>query len=102
MWPYYFLGGLAVVAIALVFMFATRKKPSAASRDPKATLKELLQTGVMYEEEFIDTYFHVIRDEGFMDNFGANKDEANRLLTTMIEESKGHKALLENVLANLK
>lgn len=102
MWQYYALGGIAAVAIALVFMFARPKKPSATPADPKAELKALLQTGVVYEEQFVDTYFHVIRDEGFMDNFGANKEEANRLLTTMIDESKGHKTLLENVLANLK
>lgn len=100
MWPYYLVGA-AIVALALVIVLTARKKPTAPA-DATAQLRDLIKTGVAYEEEFIETYFHVIRDEGFMEHFGPHKDEAKQLLTTMIEESKGHKQLLDNVLANLK
>jgi len=91
---------LAVVAIAV--FFALRRGRPTPPADPKEQVRELVRTGVMYEEQFIDTYFKVIRDEGFMQNFGSGQEEARQLLTTMIEESKGHKQLLDNVLANLK
>jgi|GEM_PF-3012345 len=86
----------------LVFVFSARKKGEAPPSDPKEQVKELARTGVLYEEQFVETYFKVIRDEGFMSNFGPNQDEAKRLLTIMIDESRGHKQLLENVIANLK
>ena len=54
-------------------------------------LHTLLDQGVIYEDTFIETYFKVLRDEGFMDAFGAHAEEARQLLSTMIEESKKHR-----------
>jgi hypothetical protein len=102
MWLYFAIGGGVAVLLVLVFVFSARKKGEAPPSDPKEQVKELARTGVLYEEQFVETYFKVIRDEGFMSNFGPNQDEAKRLLTIMIDESRGHKQLLENVIANLK
>jgi len=94
---------LIAVAVALVVtaIIALRHRQTTPA-DPLAHMKDLIKQGIIYEDEFVDVYYKVIRDEGFMDSFGANKDEARGLLSTMIDESKGHKTLLENVLANLK
>lgn len=100
-YTYYAFAVLFILAGALIAATAMRLK-TRKTIDPLVHLKELIKQGVVYEDEFVDVYFKVIRDEGFMENFGEHKEEALQLLTTMIEESKGHKSLLENVMANLK
>lgn len=54
-------------------------------------LHDLVDKGVLYEDDFIAQYLEVLRDEGFMNVFGANKEEARGILTTLIDESKGHR-----------
>lgn len=98
---YYIFGILVLMALAVV-VFSIKGNSIQPETDPLERIMSLLKQGVLYEEEFVEVYFKVIRDEGFMDNFGVHKEEARQLLTTMIEESKGHKILLENVMANLK
>ena len=97
----YYLAAAVVLAIIGAFVALTRreKRPPA---DPLEKLRSEIKKGIVFEDEFVDVYFRVIRDEGFMDYFGPDKEEAKTLLSTMIEESKGHKVLLENVMANLK
>ncbi len=60
-------------------------------------LQKLVDTGILYEDQFIELYFKVVRDEGFMSFFGANEEAARKLLTALIEESAGHKADLEKL-----
>ena len=94
---------LIVAAIlAVTLAFAWRHRQPTASKDPLAHMKELIKGGIIYEDEFVDVYYRVIRDEGFMMSFGQYQEEARKLLSTMIEESKGHKNLLENIMANIK
>jgi hypothetical protein len=50
-------------------------------------IQTFVDQGIIYEDQFIETYLMVLRDEGFMELFGAHKDEASTLLTTMIRES---------------
>jgi hypothetical protein len=99
-YAWYFI--VFVVILAGFLVLVLRGKKHKVPQDPKEQVRELVQAGIMYEEQFVEMYFKVIRDEGFMQNFGLHQDEAKQLLTTMIEESKGHKQLLDNVLANLK
>ena len=56
-----------------------------------------VEQGIIYEDQFIETYLMVLRDEGFMELFGAHQDEARTLLTTMIRESGKHKVDLEQL-----
>jgi len=62
-----------------------------------SNLKSVVDQGIIYEDQFIETYLKVIRDEGFMELFGTNQDEARTLLTKMIEESGKHKEELEQL-----
>ncbi|MCI0479334.1 hypothetical protein L0Y59_02210 [Candidatus Uhrbacteria bacterium] len=55
-------------------------------------LTQLVDQGILMEDEFIELYLKVVRDEGFIDAFGAHADEARTMLTSLIEESRGHKA----------
>ncbi len=98
---YYILGILVLLALTAVVL-SVMSRSVQPETDPLEKIMSLIKQGILYEEEFVEVYFKVIRDEGFMENFGENKEEARQLLTTMIEESKGHKNLLENVMANLK
>lgn len=65
-------------------------------------LKTLLDKGVSFEDEFIETYMKVIRDEGFLQNFGEHQEEAKKILDVLIKESDEHKKLLLNIMNNLK
>lgn len=100
---YYILAIVVVVAVAIFLAaYAKWRKTPGQPGDPLEHIHELIKQGIIYEEEFVEVYFKVVRDEGFMGNFGANQEEAKTLLTTMIEESKGHKSLLESVMNGLK
>jgi len=68
---------------------------------PMPDLTTFVDQGIIYEDQFIETYLKVLRDEGFMELFGKNQDEARTLLTTMMEESARHKAELEQLKAKL-
>jgi len=65
------------------------------------SLKQLVDTGIEYEDQFIEMYFSVIRDEGFMEFFGEHVEEAKKMLTTLIDESKSHKDVLERLKQNM-
>lgn len=60
-------------------------------------LQSLVDRGILIEDQFIDTYLKVIRDEGFMETFGAHQDEARELLATLIGESRMHRTGLERL-----
>lgn len=101
----YYAAAVVIVLMAIVSITILIARPHGQrieATDPKEQVRELVRKGILLEEEFVEMYFKVIRDEGFMQNFGTNQEEAKQLLSTMIEESQGHKQLLDNVLANLK
>ncbi len=43
----------------------------------------------------------VLLDEGFLDFFGDDRDEAKRLLGVLISDSERHKATLQNILSRI-
>ncbi len=63
-------------------------------------LKTLLDKGVAYEDDFIETYLNVIKDEGFLQYF-PDQEKAKNSLQLLIDESKEHKKTLENIIAEL-
>lgn len=65
-------------------------------------LQTFVYQGILYEEQFVEMYFKVLRDEGFMEYFDANQAEAKQLFTTMIEDSARHKQDLEDLKLNVK
>ncbi|MBI5655108.1 hypothetical protein HZC53_05670 [Candidatus Uhrbacteria bacterium] len=100
---YYVLIIVAAVSIVIFLAaYAKWRKAPGQPGDPLERIHELIKQGIIYEEEFVEVYFKVVRDEGFMANFGTHQEEAKTLLTTMIDESKGHKTLLESVMNGLK
>ena len=64
----------------------------------KKKLVELIKQGVIYEEEFIDTYGNLLKEEEFLQYFGDKKELASELLDQLINESSYHKTSLEAVL----
>ncbi|MDQ7814981.1 MAG: hypothetical protein RDU25_04230 [Patescibacteria group bacterium] len=92
----------AVVAVLVYWFYFRRSTGPGESSDPLTHMKDLIRQGVVYEEDFITTYFKVVHDEGFMKYFGEHEKEAGELLNTMIQESTGHKNVLNNILENAK
>ncbi len=64
-------------------------------------IKTLIDKGLKMEDEFIQTYMSVIKDEGFSSFFESNEPQAKEILQTLIDESTEHKASLEEILATL-
>jgi len=93
---------VVVAAVAIYLFYLKRPRAAALPDDPLEHMKALIKQGVVYEEDFITTYFKVVHDEGFMKYFGENEKEAFELLNTMIDESTGHKNVLNNIIENAK
>jgi len=68
-----------------------------AQKEVASDLHDLIDKGILYEDQFIELYLGVLRDEGFMDFFEPHADEARQLMTTMITESGRHKTTLEEL-----
>jgi len=66
--------------------------------DPLTGLKDIVGTGLAYEDEFITIYMRVLRDEGFLEYFGENAENARSILTALIDGSAVHKAMLEKIM----
>lgn len=64
-------------------------------------LKTLIDKAIIYEDEFIENYMKLIRDEGFIKNF-EDQEKAKDLLNILIEESKEHKQTLEDISSQIK
>jgi hypothetical protein len=73
------------------------KAKQKISKENLEILKKEIEQGIIYEDEFVDTYYNLIRNEGYMHAFGGHEKQANDLLFKMIEESKAHKASLQNI-----
>jgi hypothetical protein len=101
---------LAVIGVALagaggVWMYEHYKRSKYLSRfsdEDLKLLKEEIDKGILMEDEFIVTYFNLLRNEGYMHTFGGYKKQAHDLLHQMIEESKHHKHALIDVKKHLK
>lgn len=65
------------------------------------SLTSIVDQGIVYEDQFVEMYLKMLRDEGFMEVFGANAEEAKKLITIMIDESIKHRADLELLKAKL-
>lgn len=93
---------LIAAGLALFAALRIRQRRAAARPNTLSETKELLQTGVMYEEEFVTTYLKLLREEGFMPYFGDRQARAAEILDRLVRESTAHKATLENIMLNLK
>lgn len=79
---------------------AIKKKRSRIQRlssEDKNFLSKEIEQGIIYEDQFVDTYYNMLRNQGYMFAFGGHKNQAHDLLYKMIEESKAHKASLMNI-----
>jgi len=61
-------------------------------------LKELIEQGIAYEDDFVATYMGVLNDAEFLIYFGNNQEKAKALINTLIKESRYHKNTLMNIL----
>lgn len=64
-------------------------------------LESLIKQGILWEDEFVDTYLKIIKNPEYMEFFGDQKEEARRLLDVMISESEEHKRSLEKLFGDL-
>ena len=60
-------------------------------------LKKILEDGVQMEDDFIETYMAVLKDEGFVEYF-SDKEKARQLLQKLLNESQDHKQTLEKII----
>ena len=65
-------------------------------------LERLIKQGILWEDEFVDTYLKIIQNDEYLEFFGDQKEEAKRLLDIMIIESGEHKKSLEKLFGDLK
>lgn len=66
-------------------------------------LDNLIQKGIVYEDDFIALYMKLIKDEGFLEIFpAAARGEVKKYLEVLIKESSEHKNILEKIVNNLK
>jgi len=84
-------------AILLAKKFKKSSKLANLSDEDRMVLKEDIEKGILMEDEFVDTYYNLIRNEGYMHYFGGYEKQAHDLLHKMIEESKAHKIALLNI-----
>jgi hypothetical protein len=77
------------------------KSSAAAPADPLTELREIVGTGLTYEDQFITIYLSVLRDEGYLGYFGENLEAAKKILTVLIEESTVHQAMLEGIMTKI-
>jgi hypothetical protein len=72
-----------------------------AKNEALTKMRNLISTGIVYEDEFVEKYFNILQDEDFMTYFGEKRSEAERLFNSMIEESKKHKEGLQSIYEKL-
>lgn len=84
-------------AVAAYEKYKYAPKTQQLSAEDKKFLSQEIEQGIIYEDTFVDTYYNVIRNQGYMHAFGGHEKQAHDLLFKMIEESKAHKASLMNI-----
>lgn len=65
-------------------------------------LESLIKQGILWEDEFVETYLKLIKNEEYLEFFGERKEEAKKLLNIMITESGEHKKTLEDLFGKIK
>jgi len=61
-------------------------------------LRELIEQGIIYEDDFVSTYTEVLNNPEFLVFFEENQEKAKTLINTLIKESRLHKNTLVNIL----
>ncbi len=84
-------------AIVLAKKYNKSSKRQNLTDEDRDLLKQEIEKGAVLEDEFVDTYYNLIRNEGYMHAFGGHEKQAEILLYKMIEESKAHKVSLLNI-----
>ncbi|MDF1496998.1 MAG: hypothetical protein P1P90_02965 [Patescibacteria group bacterium] len=94
------IAGVVIAGIGAVTL-ATKLKKSEKFKnltdEDRDLLKQEIEKGLVLKDEFVDTYYNIIRNEGYMHAFGGHEKQAEDLLYKMIEESKAHKSSLLNI-----
>jgi hypothetical protein len=93
------IAGVVLVGAGAVvgYRALSKKRSRNISPEDRAVLKQEIEQGIIYEDEFADTYYNLIRNEGYMHAFSGHEKQAHDLLFKMIEESKAHKISLQNI-----
>ncbi len=97
--------GVVLAGAGGVWLYERYKRSKYLSRiseEDLKLLKEEIDKGILMEDEFVVTYFNLLRNEGYMHTFGGYEKQANDLLHQMIEESKYHKQALVDIKKTLK
>ena len=99
------IAGVVLAGVGLyvaVKKFRSGNKINKLSPEQREKLSQEIEQGIIYEDQFVDTYYNMIRNEGYMFAFGGHKKQAHDLLFNMIEESKAHKISLLNIKKQLE
>lgn len=92
--------GLVLVGLTVFLIinkYRTGNKKIILSTKDKEFLSSEIEQGILYEDQFVNIYYNMLRNEGYMFAFGGHKNQAHNLLFKMVEESKAHKASLMNI-----
>jgi len=96
---YFAIASVLITVIAVVVKyFKQRGHVKDSSNISKQEIRDLIVKGIQYEDDFINTYFEMLRNDGYMHTFGGYESQAHDLLFNMIQESKSHKMGLEKIL----
>lgn len=69
---------------------------SKRSTEPaEPTMVEVIDQGIIYEEDFIRTYGDLLKEADYLAMFGENTDQAKQIIDALIQESAAHKSTLE-------
>ena len=99
---YLFIGiALLIVIVLTVGFFVKRRRVTSPQQSKTYRLRELIDRGVVYEDDFIQMYLKLLRDEGFLRFFGKQQGRAHIVMTKLMEESTEHKRALADVKARL-
>lgn len=64
-------------------------------------LKDLIEQGIAYEDDFIATYLDVLNSPEYIQYFAENEEKAKALINTLIKESRLHRNSLVNIINSL-
>ncbi len=88
---------VGLVVFLIINKYRTGNKKIILSTKDKEFLSSEIEQGILYEDQFVNIYYNMLRNEGYMFAFGGHKNQAHNLLFKMVEESKAHKASLMNI-----
>ncbi|GEM_PF-1384671 len=91
-----------IKSILVYFRYKRFKHLFQISDENLKLLKEEIDKGILMEDEFVTTYFDLLRNEGYMHVFGGYEKQTHNLLYQMINESKNHKQALVDIKKSLK